>query len=179
MITASSRGVSRSLLDELIVYLIEKISRAPLVVHSFVTSSSDEQRGCAAYFLNHVYDQLIHQTSRNTPTGCSNHHTWSRDQTIRSRNVVIQKSEYLDMFFENFTILSGLSIILMNLFKKLWVLYNFLFLFLCWQKKCNMLHFFIALLVHLFSWFLLTTLRPNIFLTTKTKIKTGQNESIE
>ena len=46
--TACSRGVSRSLLDELIVYVINKISH-----------------------VNHIYDQLIQHTSRNTSTGCS------------------------------------------------------------------------------------------------------------
>ena len=44
MITASSWGVSRSLLDELIVYVIEKISPTPLVVHGFVASSTDPYR---------------------------------------------------------------------------------------------------------------------------------------
>ena len=44
VITASSLGVSRSLLDELIVYVIEKINSAPLVVHGFVASSSDPYR---------------------------------------------------------------------------------------------------------------------------------------
>ena len=45
--------------------------------------------GGAAYNLNHVYDHII-QKSRNTSPGCTNHHTWSRDQPSRSRNVVAQ-----------------------------------------------------------------------------------------
>ena len=56
--TASSQGVSRSLLDELIVH----------------------NEGGTAYFINHVYDQPIQQTSRNTLTGCS---ITIRDQEAR------------------------------------------------------------------------------------------------